>query len=426
MRTLPSPNRRHVVAGLAGLGLALPALAQDTGLVPDSETDQSRALQQALEAALSTGYLRLPPGRFRASGIRFPGNLVLEGVPGATWLVGAGSAIGSVMAQKNLVFRDIGFAGDSGSDPLIGVDASQSISFERCLFRDSPGVGLGLRVSSVTVRDCDFAGHGDAAIHTLDGNGTLITGNTILRCGNAGIRVWRSAKGADGTIVTQNRISDIAWRDGGNGQNGNGINVYLADEVLVADNHLSDCAFSAIRLNTTRDTIVTGNQCLKSGEVAIFSEFAFSGSIIAQNLIDGAAAGISMTNMDQGGQMAVCSGNIVRNIADKSTVNPDASPIGIFAEADAAITGNVIDGVPGTAIAAGWGPYLRNVVISDNVVTNSRIGVAISVAEGAGAVTLGTNRLDTSEHQVTGMLWDQLAEPDLLSAIAKYPQIMVR
>src|SRR5690606_20224198 len=126
---------------------------------------------------------------------------------------------------------------------------------------------------------------------------------------------------------------------GGNGQNGNGINIFRADEVIVADNHIADCAFTAIRLNSTNNTKISGNICLRSGEVAIFSEFSFSGSVIANNIIDGAASGISITNLDSGGRLAVCSGNIVRNITPVSLVNPDTVPIGIFAEADTAITG---------------------------------------------------------------------------------------
>src|SRR5690606_27029986 len=135
----------------------------------------------------------------------------------------------------------------------------------------------------------------------------------------------------DPTIISGNRIARIDWRGGGNGQNGNGVNVFRADGVIVAGNHIADCAFTAVRLNGTRNTQVSGNVCLNSGEVAIFSEFAFSGSVIANNIVDGAAGGISITNLDNGGQLAVCSGNIVRNIFPRSRVNPDTSPYGIYA-----------------------------------------------------------------------------------------------
>ena len=114
--------------------------------------------------------------------------------------------------------------------------------------------------------------------------------------------------------------------------------------------------FSAIRLNATNNCRVTGNYCLDSGEVSIFSEFGFSGSIISNNLIDGGAAGISMTNFDHGGRLSVCQGNIVGNLAERSLTNPDTVPYGIAAEADAAVTGNIVEQVPGAGIVVGWDP----------------------------------------------------------------------
>lgn len=418
-------HRRSVLAGLSGLALTLPgmALAQVASLDASSDADQSTALREALAAAGASGRLALPPGRFRVSGLRFPANMLVEGVPGATWLIGTGAEIAAIEGQSNVTLRDIGFAGNSGTDALLRIASGENISLERCLFRDNPGIGLDIHGAAASIRDCDFAGHGDAAIHALDSLGLLVAGNRIRACGNAGIRIWRSEAGMDGSILVNNRISGIDWRAGGNGQNGNGINVYLADEVIVADNHISDCAFTAVRLNTTRNSQVTGNQCRTSGEVAIFSEFGFSGSVIAQNILDGAAAGISITNMDVGGALAICSGNIVRNISPRSTVNPDTIPLGIFAEADTAITGNVVENVPGVAIGAGWGPYLRNVLISDNVVIGSDIGIGVSLAEGVGAVTIGSNRIEARQHAIAGMLWTDVAEPELADVADRYPHV---
>lgn len=427
MLNLPVARRRFLAqaSGLAaGLALAGPALAVE--LDPASDADQSEALQQALHAATGTGRLTLPAGRFQVSGLLFPGQLVVEGVPGATWLVASGSTIGTISGVADLVLRDIGFTGDSGDAPLLGLDAASSILLERCRFRDSGGIALGLSASSARIRDCDFSGHGDAAIHAVDCTGLSITGNAIANCGNAGIRVWRSENGFDGAIVSGNRITGIDWRSGGNGQNGNGVNVFRADGVIVSGNVISDCAFSAVRLNATNDTIVSDNQCLRSGEVAIFSEFGFSGSIISGNLVDGTAGGISMTNFDSNGHMAVCTGNIVRNVAARSEVNPDTTPFGIFAEADATITGNVVDNVPGLAIGAGWGPYLRNVVVADNIVTNALIGIGVSLADGAGAVAISGNRIDASQHAIAGLAWTDVVEPDLAAAADRYPQVSFR
>lgn len=427
MRHDLQPTRRHVLAGLAGLSLALPAAAhaQVAALAPDSEADQSAALQAALDGA--TGRLALPAGRFRVSNIRFPPNLVVEGVPGATWLVANGAAIGGFLHESGLVLRDVGFTGNSGSDPLFGLQGADTVTLERCHFSDSPGIALSIFQSAATVRDCTFTNHGDAAIHALDGKGFLATGNVISACANAGIRVWRSEQGPDGSILVNNRISDIDWVGGGNGQNGNGINVYLADEVIVADNHISDCAFTAVRLNTTSNCQVTGNICHTSGEVAIFSEFGYSGSVISNNVIDGAATGISITNLDSGGHIAVCSGNIVRNISPRSEVNPDTVPVGIYAEAEVAVTGNVVSNVPGVAIAAGFGSFMRAVAITGNVVYASDIGIGITVADDPGPVLIADNLIhDPRVGEIAGFRWTDIAEPDLRAVADKYPHLTIR
>ncbi len=421
MSRSPRPNRRLVLAGIAAGLAVMPAKAQQAE--PEIEGDQTKTIQDALAGSFQTGRVSLPPGRFKVASLAFPGGLVIEGVPGMTWLVADGASVGSISGQTDLILRDIGFTGNTGDAPLLTLEGSASVTIERCQFLDAPGIGLQITGSSTKVRDCTFSGLGDAAIHALDNLNLLIDGNIISDCGNAGIRVWRSAPGPDGSIITNNRISNIDWRSGGNGQNGNGINVFRADGVIVSGNHITDSAFTAVRLNATNDTVVSGNQCLRCGEVAIFSEFGFSGSIISSNIVDGAATGISMTNMDSGGQIAVCSGNIVRNIAPRSEVNPDTVPIGIAAEADAAITGNTIHNVPGLALLAGYGPYLRNVTIGSNTVTECDIGIGISVVEGTGTVQLAGNLIDARTHNVVGMAWTDIVEPDLLTNLGRYPNV---
>lgn len=421
-------TRRHAVLGLSALAAAstaAPALAQTADLVPDSSADQTAALQAALDSA--KGRLSLPAGKFRISKLQFPADTVVEGVPGATWLVASGSTIGSILNQTSVILRDIGFTGDSGADPLLGIEGGIDITVERCHFTNGSGIALGLHASSARIRDCVFETHADAAIHALSSKGVLISGNHIDGCGNAGIRIWRDSPGVDGSIVTNNRITNIDWKAGGNGQNGNGVNVYLADEVIVSDNHISNCAFTAVRLNTTKNTVISGNQCRTCGEVAIFSEFGFSGSIIAENMIDGAATGISITNLDSDGHLAVCANNIVRNISPKSEVNPDTVPVGIYVEAEVSVTGNVVENVPGIAIAAGFGRFVRAVVISNNVVYGSDVGIGVTVADDPGPVLIANNMVyEPKVGEIVGLQWTKITEPDLRAAADKYPHVTIK
>ena len=60
----------------------------------------------------------------------------------------------------------------------------------------------------------------------------------------------RSEKGYDGTLVVHNRVESVRADGGGLGWNGNGINVYRAGHVVVAQNVIRDCAFSFIRANS--------------------------------------------------------------------------------------------------------------------------------------------------------------------------------
>lgn len=439
MTRLSLLNRRQALTGLGIASLAVtsahaaaPLYAEDFGVIPALPDDQTKAMQSALDAAAAKGAtLVLPAGAILVRDLQLPGQLTIEGVPGATQLGSFnGGRIAQALGISSLVLRNIGFsARDSGTldgDALLEISGSLTVTIERCSFSGSPASGLRIAESGVTVSNCDFTRHADAAIHAIDNRNLLISGNRISDCGNAGIRIWRSASGSDGSIVTGNRIAKIDWRGGGSGQNGNGINVFRADEVIVADNHIADCAFSAIRLNGTNNSQVSGNMCLRSGEVAIFSEFEFSGSIIANNIVDGAAAGISMTNLDSGGQIAVCTGNIVRNITPLSLVNPDTRPYGIAAEAEAAITGNTVQNVPGIAIAAGNGPFLRNVLIASNVISTSNIGIAVSVVEGAGPVHIANNIISNArDHAVVGMAWRDIVEPDLITNAGRFANVTV-
>ncbi|MEO5805993.1 TIGR03808 family TAT-translocated repetitive protein [Devosia sp.] len=436
MSTLSRPNRRTVLAtGAAALALTQGVRAQSTleasefGVTANSGTDQTGAMQQALDqAGISGETLLLPAGEIQVSDLTFPAIIALQGSgAGSALTTAAGGRAGVISAANSASFNNIIFGGSSGGTlggAIMEVNGSDGVSFERCQFT-AGSTGLTIYDSAVTITNCVFGDHDDAAIHSNNSRGLTITGNRIAVCGNAGIRIWRDAPGPDGSIVTANHIATVDWRAGGSGENGNGINIFRADGVIIANNHISKCAFSAIRLNTTRNSQVSGNICMNSGECAIFSEFAFSGSMIANNIVDTAASGISITNLDQDGHLAVCSGNLVRNITPGSQTNPDTIPVGIYAEADTAVTGNTVDNVPGLAIGAGYGSYLRNVLISSNVVTNADYGIGVSVVQGCGPVQVANNLVASRKADLVGLEWTKVVSTDLAADAGKYPHVTV-
>ncbi len=431
-------SRRHVLGGLAA-GLALPAFATparaarpidaagDFGVVAGTGEDQSARLQEALAAAQRQGVtLELPAGRIVACELQIPGGLRLIGQPGATVLAANGPRVARIEAAAGLLIEGVGFeAGGGEALGVLEIGGSSGVVLRQCSFRGGPLNGIAVHDSAVVIADCDFARHPNAAIHSMDGRGLMVRGNRIADCGNAGVQIWRSASGRDGSIVTGNSIARIDWVGGGNGQNGNGVNVYLADEVIVSDNHIADCAFTAVRVNTGRNTQVRGNSCFNCGEVAIFSEFGFSGSVIADNIVDGAATGIDITNLDTGGRVATCTGNIVRNIFARSAVNPDTRPVGIYAEADTVVANNVVETVPGVGIAVGYGPFLSNVTVSGNVVSDVDVGIGVTVVDDprVGRALVSGNLVSARQHGIVGLEWERIASDDLVRDAARYPHV---
>jgi uncharacterized secreted repeat protein (TIGR03808 family) len=421
-----------MLAGLAALALASPARAQAIipELNPGTPDDQSGPLQDALLRASAEGRpLFLPPGTYYVQNLQVPSNLVVQGIPGKTVLVAAGAApVARISGSAHVRFESIGFgAGKSGPEGgesgLLEIETSDHITLSDCAFNGGKASGISIHDAAAEIDTCDFLGHGLAAIFSLDSRGLTVSGNRIAGCGNGGILIWGNATRRGSSTVIGNSITGIGASNGGNGENGNGINVFRCDDVLVANNRIADCAFTAIRLNSTNNVVVSGNLCRNSGEVAIFSEFAFSGSVIADNIVDGAALGISVTNMDQSGQVATVTGNVVRNIREASAVNPDTRPIGIYAEAETTITGNTVYSVVGTGIRAGNGEFLRNVVIADNVVSAVNTGIGVSVVDKAGPVTITGNTVTATDHGIVGMQWENVVSDDLVRDAARYPNV---
>src|SRR6202020_1658280 len=123
--------------------------------------------------------------------------------------------------------------------------------------------------------------------------------------------------------------------------------------------------------NAASNLQIVVNTCTGLGEVALYAEFGFEGAVIANNIVDGAALGVSVTNFNQGGRLAVVQGNLIRNLVARRPAGTDPNDlagVGIGIEADTAVNGNVVENAPYAGIAAGFGPYLRAVAITSNVI----------------------------------------------------------
>jgi uncharacterized secreted repeat protein (TIGR03808 family) len=398
--------------------------AGETGFVGASGDDQTAVLQGAIDRAAAEGKpLFLPPGRYEVANLVLPSRLKIIGIPGESRLIynGGGTMLtaenGSGISLDGIVIDGANRALAEYVPALLYMVGVSDITLERSEIVGSSKNALALERCSGRVSANRLSGAREAAIWSVDGKGIEIVDNVVADCGDGGILVHRWEEGEDGTIVARNRVERIAAKSGGTGQNGNGINVYRAGGVIVSDNRVADCAFSAIRSNAGANVQITGNQCLRSGETAVYSEFAFQGAVISNNVIDGASIGISVANFNEGGRLAVVSGNLIRNLRHGAPY-PDEYGlnfgIGISVEADTTVSSNVIEGAPSVGILMGWGPYLRNVVASGNMIRGCPVGIGVSVVEGAGAVVISGNLIsEAPKGAVRGMHWADWVTEDL-------------
>jgi uncharacterized secreted repeat protein (TIGR03808 family) len=429
------PPRPALAQSLLG-GLRGSLDATHEGLTPGAAEDQGALLNRALARAGEGGQpLFLPPGRYDISQVETPAYAHLIGVPRQTRLVFRGGPFmlrakgADMLRMERMTVEGAGRPLDASASGLLDADTVGDLVIDDCEFSGSAADSITLRSCAGRVERSRFAAAREAGIHLIESRGMAVADNVVVDCGDTGILVARYEEGADGTLVRGNRVASIRADSGGTGQNGNGINLDKANGVIIADNRIEDCAFSAIRCFSSDNLQVTGNIGTRSGEVGIFVEFAFEGVIVANNLVDDAVGGISFANfMEHGGRLGICSGNIVRNIRSGSRY-ADGNPqigIGIGAEADMAISGNIIENAV-WGLSLGWGPYLRDVAATGNTIRASQIGIAVSVAEGAGAAIIADNLISGAlDGAILGMRWEEVATADLVTAGAEeFPHLTI-
>jgi uncharacterized secreted repeat protein (TIGR03808 family) len=434
-RSAMTLDRRSILTAGVGLGAAATAVkagefkpARDVsalgiaGLEPNSERDQTAVLQTAIDAAAAKdAALVLPAGVIRVTDLRLRAGTRLIGAARSTVIQYAGGAA-FVSGEKadGLVLQDIAFDGafmahDLGrGEALINIANSKDIVIDGVEIRNGAAGGLGLSTSSGRIGNCTIKDVLDFGLKCLDAAGLDIRGNTVMGCGNNGILVWRSENGEDGSTITNNRISKIRNAAGGTGEYGNGINVFRAGSVLVSGNRISDCAYTAVRGNAASNIQIIANSCERLGEVAIYSEFGFEGALIANNMIDIAATGISVTNFNEGGRLAVIQGNLIRNLFRREHEKEDKRGEGIGVEADASVTGNTIEGAPTVGIQIGWGPFMRDVAATGNVIRGAKVGISITSAPDAGSCLVANNLISkTEDGAIRKMTLGVTSGPDL-------------
>jgi uncharacterized secreted repeat protein (TIGR03808 family) len=404
-------------------------LATDLGLKPNAKADQSSAFHKAVATVAERGgALLLPAGTYRLSDLRIDRPLALYGIRGLTKLVTSTGVNLLSIEAASVTLDGISFEGENTPDvserDLVSARNCLNLTVQNCSFGNFTGNGLTLTQCSGRVVHNSLSNIGRTGIFGLDSQGLEITGNDLQDIGNNGIQVWTSEQRPDGTIVSGNRIERVRFDHGGSGQNGNGIVVFRAGNVIVSHNRVSDCGYSAIRNNSGRNCQIVNNSASRLNETAIYVEFAFDGAVVSGNIIETAANGIAITNFDHGGRLAVCANNVVRAITGGGS-NPETRGIAIGVEADTIVTGNVIEGATYCGIHLGWGPFARDLLVTGNLIRECAIAIAASVSEGAGPMSITGNMIAQSGKAIIGMDHATTKTGELTAAGADIPAHLV-
>lgn len=389
--------------------------AADYGFTPGA-ADPTAALNTAIQAAITDGKpLFIPPGTYSVGIALIDGPVEMYGVPGQVTFQMATDAgrILRVSSAGSVTIRGISF--DGLNDPLTGgndaalIYASGSQTFLNlvdCKLFNSAEYGLSLFQVGGVIRDCEIYDC-DGAMFSADSQDLVIERNIIRDCANNGIRIWQYQARYDGSIVRANHISGIDAASGGSGQFGNGINVFRAHRVIVSDNIIRDCEYSAVRANVASGIQILGNNCQDLRETAIYYEHTggsgeAEGTVIANNVVEDCASGIVVTNFNNGGRLASCVGNVVRRCLKRNGATHGS---GITAEADATISGNIVEDAENLGLDLGTASYTRNLIATGNVVQNlsasvtTLAGISVSGVSSAGRQLVDGNMVNMKASQ---------------------------
>jgi uncharacterized secreted repeat protein (TIGR03808 family) len=435
------PSRRSLLTGAVGAAAATAASAAahagprksdasrageaGAALSPDATTDQTLVLQAEIDrAAAEARPLLLPPGVFRTGTLTLHPGTVLIGAHGLTTLQFTGGSALLTASQAGGI-RLEHLALDGANRPLDADEEAALLHFTDCAGLSISNVtvtrslanGLTLHRCSGRISDCTISHALLAGLRSLDATGLELAHNAISDCRNNGIQIWRSTPGEDGTLVSANRIQRIAAKGGGTGENGNGVNIFRAGNVVVTGNRITDCAYSAVRGNAASNIQILANSISRIGEVALYVEFGFEGAIVANNLVDGAATGISVTNFNEGGRLAIVEGNLIRNLFRREHEPVDKRGEGISVEADSIVSANVVEGATTCGIMVGWGPYMRNCLVTQNLIRDAGAGILVSSDAEAGACLVTANMISNVRNgAVRAMTLGVPEGPDLAAA----------
>jgi uncharacterized secreted repeat protein (TIGR03808 family) len=424
--TLATPSQ---AAPMSMLGID----AVQLGVRAGGTVELTAALQNAIDQAAGARVpLVLGPGDYRTGQLKLPTGAQIVGVRGATRLIFEGGAsLISAHGADHVTLAGLTFEGKAKALPdergLIQISWGGGIRIIDCEVLNSGGHGIVFDDIEGTISNSVIASAAQTGIVSRNGRGVSIGNNQVRAC-RGGICILRRSKGEDGTQVADNRIEDIVRGVGI--ESGYGILVAQAANVSVRGNRVRRVAGAGVMGRGASGLQITGNVVEEAGETALHAESDFEGVVIANNTLASSAAGISVVGFDKGGRLAVIEGNLIRNLkaarGSEQGIGPGAG-IGINVEADATVSGNVIENAPHTGIKLGWAHYLRDVSVTGNVVRNVGYGITASITSGAGQAVIAANMVaEARRGAIVGMDFAEAIPDDLQKNPTRYAHLTVR
>lgn len=395
----------------------------------------SAAIGTAITAARTAGKpLQVRPGTYDISNIDIlTTNGAGRGIEvscqaGTATLRLTGGSYGlRIAGQSGMRFRNLAFDGQNLALPaygapgvitaaagLVTLDNAKDVTFRGCTFRNTVKAGsepagsykaglLCVNDSRPLVQECNFD-NVDVGLWTFSSE-TLVEGCRIIGAKNNAIMIFGTiGSGGNLSAVRDNFINFVA-SDYGTGANGNGVAVYLANDVSVSRNTIFNCAFSAVRVNGASRALIEGNSCWNIREASLYFEAPGAGQngtgvTIVNNRVDTAGDGINIGNSGYFGdgvaRRSVVMGNQLRNLTVTTIPgsgglgNYDTAAIGITAEQDSVIGGNIIEEAAG-GIKLGVAQGARDLVCDGNLIRDCGVGIAFSSNAAAGKMVISNN-----------------------------------
>ncbi|MDJ0933169.1 hypothetical protein [Breoghania sp.] len=86
----------------------------------------------------------------------------------------------------------------------------------------------------------------------------------------------------------------------------------------------------------------------------------------------------------------------------------------------------MVENAPNFGMMLGWGPYLRDVAATGNIIRKADVGIAVSVVDGARSTVISGNILsDVKNGAIVGYRWRERASDDLAKDPGTWPHLSV-